>query len=147
MGRMVTEDFHSGKDLYISFLQAFNWRYRTMTLAEVIHLCSRVCNEIDIKWCYVGSVKDMMMSKDYRGASDEVRVKRLEDLKSICIDNFPTFDPMWYNCINVYFERKSLVFSKNSENCFINLRRGQYSCALYSKVGHSNCLNEIQNFN
>ena len=143
----LLDDFHSGEDLCIGFLQAFNGKKKSMTHVDVIHLYTRVCNGVDVKLFYVGCIQGVkILSKENRGASHEVKVKRLEDLKNIGINNFPIDDPMWNNCFNVQFERKNVNLLRDNEKCSIKLWRGQYRFALYSTINHSNFLSEIQNY-
>ncbi len=141
------ENYHSGEDLCLGFLQAFNGKNAEMTTVEVIHLYTRICDGVEAKQYYVGYIKDVkVLSKDIRAASEEMKMKRLNDLDRAGINNFSQNDSMWKNCFNIQFERKNVFLMKYHKNCEITLLRGQFRFALYPTNDHPNFLNQISNF-
>lgn len=141
------EDYHFGKETCLGFLQAFNDKNEDLTSVEVIHLYTRICDGVEPKQYYIGYIKDVkVLPENQRFASEFIKIKRLKELETAGITNFPTNDPMWKKCFNIQYQRKNVVFLENVMENEIQLNRSQFRFALYNLNDHPNFLNEINRF-
>jgi hypothetical protein len=142
------EDYQSGKETCVGFLQAFNDKNKHITSIEIIHLYTRICNGIEPKQFYVGCIKDVkVLPENLRAASTQKKEQKQKDLKEVKITNFPDDEPMWDNCFNIQFERKNVVYHENFLEKEIQLNRGQFRFSLYDLEDpkHGNILQQINN--
>lgn len=124
------EDYHTGKEICLGFLQAFNDKNRHVTSVEIIHLYTRICDGKKAKQLYVGYIKDVkVLPENQRAASDSQKKQRFTDLNAVEI-NFSSSDSMWKKCFNIQFERKNVVFHDEFEKNEILLKSGQFRFCL-----------------
>jgi hypothetical protein len=141
------EDYHAGKELCLGFLQAFNGKNKNISTIDLIHLYTRICIGKNPKQYYIGSIKNVkILPQDQRAASEDLKKKRLKELKNVGITNFLTNDVMWENCFNIQFERKNVVFLENFMENEIQLKRGQFRFSLYDFNNHPNFIIEINKY-
>jgi hypothetical protein len=138
----LLEDYHSGKETCLGFLQAFNDKNKGIKSLDIIHLYTRVCDNETKQHLYIGYIKDVkILPVNQRAASKEQKDSRIRDLKNSEIIDFPCNDPMWEQCFNIHFERKNVILQKTITE--IKLERGQFRFALYDVSRHTNFLNQI----
>ncbi|MBP6091378.1 MAG: hypothetical protein KA521_09000 [Crocinitomicaceae bacterium] len=138
------EDYHAGKELCLGFLQAFNDKNKNISSVDIIHLYTRICIGKNPKQYYIGYIKDVkILPKDQRAASEVIKKKRLKELETVGIINFPSNDLMWKKCINIQFERKNVIFLENFMENEIQLNKGQFRFSLYDFNKHPNFIIEI----
>ena len=144
------EDYHSGKETCVGFLQAFNDKNRHITSVQTIHLYTRICDGNEPKQYYVGYIKDIkVLPENQRAASTQQKESKQKDLNDSEIIDFPNDDPMWDKCYNIQFERKNVVFHENFLEKEIQLNRGQFRFSLYDldDFKHRNILRLINIIN
>jgi hypothetical protein len=144
----LLEDYHSGKEICVGFLQAFNGKNRHVKSVEIIHLYTRICDGKKAKQFYVGYIKDVkVLPENQRAASIYQKEKKQKDLKEVKITNFPVNVEMWDKCYNIQFERKNVFLQKNLMQSEINLERWQFRFSLYDLENskHRNILLQIDN--
>jgi hypothetical protein len=141
------EDYHKGKENCLGFLQAFNGKNEDVTSVDLIHLYTRICDGVKPRQYYVGYIKNVkILPQNQRAASENIKNKRLDELKTEGISNFTTNDSMWKKCYNIQFERKNVFLQKDHLQCEIRLNRGQFRFALYDLNDHSNFLTETKKY-
>jgi hypothetical protein len=140
----LLEDYHTGKEICVGFLQAFNGKNRHVKSVEIIHLYTRICDGNDSKQFYVGYIKDVkVLPEEQRAASINQKEKKQKQLVEAGITNFPVNDEMWKQCFNIQFERKNVVFHDNFLEKEINLYKWQFRFSLYELNDHPNFLINI----
>lgn len=140
-------DYNQGKETCLGFLQAFNGKNNDVTSVDMIHLYTRICDGVKPRQYYVGYIKDVkILPINQRAATETIKTKRINELITAGITNFPVNDSMWENCFNIQFERKNVFLQKDYLQCDITLNRGQFRFALYNLNNHPNFLNKINRF-
>jgi hypothetical protein len=143
----LLEDYHEGNELCLGFLQAFNNKNNEVTFVDVIHFYTRICDGVKPKQYYVGYIKNVkILPQNQRAASENIKKKRLDELKDVGVSNFPTNDSKWENCFNIQFEHKNVFLQEHPMECEITLNRGQFRFALYDLNNHPNFLIQINNY-
>jgi hypothetical protein len=140
------QDYHTGKEICLGFLQAFNDKNSIITSVDMVHLFTRICEGNKPKQFYVGYIKDVkVLTENQRAASTQQKEEKQKDLEEAKITNFPDDDLMWGKCYNIQFERKNVFFAKNFLENEINLHKWQFRFSLYNLNDHPNFLTTINN--
>ena len=139
------DDFHAGKEVCRGYIQAFNGNSHANKTIDKLHLYTRICKNKKSVRRYVGYIENVkLIPLNKRGASQELKMKRLKDLQDVKINSISGNDPMWERCFNVEFQRSDFRPVSSLLECEIRLKPGQFRFGLYNMIKQSNFIQEIK---